>query len=222
MKNQALAYFRTSSRANVGADKDTLPRQREAVAAFAKAQRIELVAEYYDEAVSGADPIDTRPGFAAMLDRIEANGVRTVIVEDASRFARTVLAAELGLVILQDRGVTVLTASGDNLTETDDPSRVLMRQVAAAFSQYEKARLVHKLKHGRDNKRAKTGRCEGRKPVPAEVVALAKRLARRSPKTGKARSLRTIAAELAAAGHNAPSGRPYLAQSVKCMLVTRS
>ena len=34
------------------------------------------------------DPIQDRPGFAALLDRIEGNGVRTVIVEDASRFAR--------------------------------------------------------------------------------------------------------------------------------------
>jgi hypothetical protein len=30
---------------------------------------------------SGADPIETRPGFASLLDRIEGNGVRTVIVE---------------------------------------------------------------------------------------------------------------------------------------------
>ena len=46
------------------------------------------MAEFYDAAVSGADPIQDRPGFAALLDRIEGNGVRTVIVEDASRFAR--------------------------------------------------------------------------------------------------------------------------------------
>jgi hypothetical protein len=32
----------------------------------------ELVGEFYDAAVSGADPIDARPGFAAMLERIEA------------------------------------------------------------------------------------------------------------------------------------------------------
>ena len=42
-----------------------------------------------------------------MLDRIEANGVRTVIVEDASRFARKVLTQELGIVALQTGGVTV-------------------------------------------------------------------------------------------------------------------
>jgi hypothetical protein len=37
----------------------------------------------YDAAVSGADPIDRRPGFRALLDRIISNGVRTVVVEDA-------------------------------------------------------------------------------------------------------------------------------------------
>jgi hypothetical protein len=31
-----------------------------------------------DAAVSGADPIDMGPGFAAMLERIEGNGVRTL------------------------------------------------------------------------------------------------------------------------------------------------
>lgn len=33
-----------------------------------------------------------RAGFAALLDRIEGNGVRVVIVEDASRFARELMA----------------------------------------------------------------------------------------------------------------------------------
>ena len=31
----------------------------------------EITEEFYDTAVSGADPIETRPGFAAMLERIE-------------------------------------------------------------------------------------------------------------------------------------------------------
>ena len=67
-------------------------------------------------AVSGADPIETRTGFAALLDRIEGNGVRTVIVEDASRFARELMAQESGITLLISRGVQLLTASGDDLT----------------------------------------------------------------------------------------------------------
>jgi Resolvase, N terminal domain len=62
---------------------DSDRRQREAIAAFASRAGYELVGEFYDAAVSGADPIDTRPGFAAMLERIEGNGVRTILVETA-------------------------------------------------------------------------------------------------------------------------------------------
>jgi hypothetical protein len=102
-------------------------------------------------------------GFAALLDRIEGNGVRTVIVEDASRFARELITQELGILALINRGVRVLTASGDDLTDSSDPSRVMMRQIAGAFHQYEKARLVAKLRAARQRKREKVGKVEGRK-----------------------------------------------------------
>jgi len=82
----AVAYLRTSSAANVGADKDSERRQREAIQGFAKRSGYQILDEFYDAAVSGADAIDARAGFAAMLKRIEANGVRTIIVETASRF----------------------------------------------------------------------------------------------------------------------------------------
>src|SRR4051812_8581575 len=114
---KAIAYLRTSSATNVGSDKDSDKRQREAIASFAKRQGLEIVAEFYDQDVSGADPIESRPGFSALLDRIESNGVRTVIVEDASRFARQLVVQEVGLIALIERGVRVLTSSGDDLTE---------------------------------------------------------------------------------------------------------
>ena len=85
---EAVAYLRTSSASNTGTDKDSEHRQREAIQRYAKAAGFDVVGELYDAAVSGADPIEGRPGFAALLDKIEGNGVRTVIVEDASRFAR--------------------------------------------------------------------------------------------------------------------------------------
>ena len=46
--------------------------------------------------MSGADPIDERKGFAAMLERIAGNGVRIIIVETASRFARDLIVQETG------------------------------------------------------------------------------------------------------------------------------
>src|ERR1700758_4697583 len=105
----AVAYLRTSSATNVGPDKDSERRQRTAIAAYAKRNGYTIADEdwFCDPAVSGADPIETRPGFAALLDRIEGNGVRTVIVEDASRFARQLMTQELGILALIQRGVRV-------------------------------------------------------------------------------------------------------------------
>jgi DNA invertase Pin-like site-specific DNA recombinase len=220
MSSHALAYLRTSSAANV--DGDSGERQRQAIKRYAKANGIELVGEFYDAAVSGADPIEARPGFSDMLSRIEGNGVRLVLVEDASRLARSVLVSELAIVIMAQRGVKIVTAGGEDLTDTDDPARVMMRQVAAAFAQYEKARLVAKLKGARDRKSAAAGRrIEGRRGYDDTNPALvreAKRLARKSPKSGRARSLREIAAELAAAGHVTSTGKPFSAGQVKRLL----
>src|SRR4051794_31568718 len=204
-KASAVAYLRTSSAANVGDNKDSAARQRLAIGRYAKAAGLELVAEFSDEAVSGADPVETRPGFAAMLAEVEGDGVRLVLVEDASRFARSVLAQELGVLIMLARGVRVVTPRGEDLTSTDDPAKVMMRQVAGAFAEYEKARLVQKLRGARDRASDRLGRrVEGRKgytDTKPELVREAKRLARRNAKTGERRSLREIAEALAGLGH---------------------
>jgi DNA invertase Pin-like site-specific DNA recombinase len=107
----AVAYFRTSSASNVGNEKDSQERQRTTVGMFAKRRGYKIVDEFYDAAVSGSDAIEDRPGFAALLDRIENNGIRTVIVEDVSRFAREMKAHVLGLALLRERGVQLLTKS---------------------------------------------------------------------------------------------------------------
>jgi hypothetical protein len=100
---KAVAYMRTSSATNVGADKDSEKRQRAAIEGYAKRAGMSVVDWFYDPAVSGADPIETRPGFAALLDRIEGNGVRVVLIEDATRFARDLVAQELGIVAAHGR-----------------------------------------------------------------------------------------------------------------------
>jgi len=217
----ALAYLRTSSAANVGTDKDSEKRQRHAIQGFANRAGLAIIEEFYGTAVSGADPIETRAGFAVLLDRIEGNGVRTVIVEDASRFARELMAQELGITLLISRGVRLLTASGDDLTASDDPTRKMMRQIAGAFAEYEKARLVSKLRHARERVRQEKGKCEGRKPhgscaprpSPWRSVSTG-----RGPKTGKRMSLRKIAAALTDAGHLNEHGQPFNPKSIQAML----
>jgi hypothetical protein len=88
---KAVAYLRTSSKTNVGPDKDSDKRQLAAITAYAKSNGFEVVDTFYDAAVSGADPVTDRAGFAEMLERLLSNGARTIIVESPDRFARDLM-----------------------------------------------------------------------------------------------------------------------------------
>jgi DNA invertase Pin-like site-specific DNA recombinase len=220
---KAIAYLRTSSKTNVGADKDSDKRQLAAVQAYAKAAGYEIVDTFYDAAVSGADPVGERPGFAEMLERILANGARTILVESPDRFARDLMVQLAGHDMLKARGVTLIAASAPTFFVEDTPTAVLVRQVLGAVAQFEKATLVAKLAAARRRKRMATGKkVEGRKShveKRPEIVALAKALARKKPKGGKL-SLRAISAELAARGVLNERGRPFNPKSVSVLLAS--
>ena len=208
----AFSYARTSSAANVEGDSEA--RQLDAINAYAKRTGISICGHWYDGAVSGADHVELRAGFSALLTALGSSPVGVVIVEAADRFARDLLTQEAGIAKLRAIGVRLITASGDDLTESNDPSRVMVRQILGAVAQHDKARVVAKLRSGRDAKRAQTGRCEGRKPAPDAAIALARELHAKPVRP----SLRTIAARLADAGFLAPCGQPYGPSSVRCMV----
>jgi DNA invertase Pin-like site-specific DNA recombinase len=212
---EVVAYLRTSSSTNAGPDKDSDKRQRAAIAAFAKARGYVIVDEFYDAAVSGADPIAERPGFKAMLDRIAANGVRCILVESPDRFARDLTVQLTGHDFLKSLGVSLIPATAPDFFTEDTPTAVLVRQVLGAIAQFEKTSLVAKLKAARDRKKAITGKCGGRKSyveARPEVVALANEL------HGQRMSLRKISAALADRGYLTAGGRPYVASAVQAML----
>jgi DNA invertase Pin-like site-specific DNA recombinase len=209
----AIGYLRTSSATNVGDDKDSEPRQQAAILAGASRLGCEVVEWFYDAGVSGDVEVSDRPGFTAMLDRIDGDGVRTVIVESADRFARKMLTAELGILLLVSRGVTLMTAAGENLTDTDDEMRVAFRQMAMTFAQLEKTRLVKKLRVARDRASQKAGRrIEGQKGHTRgnpELVALAKSI------WLEGRTLLATSALLAERGYFTAKGKPFSAAQVK-------
>ena len=116
MKQFAVAYYRTSSATNVGTDKDSLKRQQEAVQSHAKANKIKVVGEFYDAAVSGADPIDVREGFSDMLAYMAGNGAKTILCENASRFARDLTVQLTGHSKLQELGYVTKSSLTKDVT----------------------------------------------------------------------------------------------------------
>ena len=217
---KAVAYLRTSSKTNIGPDKDSDKRQQAAIDAYAKANRFEIVATFYDAAVSGADPVTDRPGFAEMLERLMSNGARTIIVESPDRFARDLMVQLAGHDMLKAKGISLIAASAPTFFIEDTPTAVLVRQVLGAVAQFEKATTVAKLAAARKRKRATGVKVEGRKShaeTNPDAVALAKRLARKKPKGGQM-SLRAIAAEMAAQGFLNERGAPFNHKSIASML----
>jgi DNA invertase Pin-like site-specific DNA recombinase len=214
----AIGYLRTSSAANVGEGKDSEARQRKAIEAHAKRAGMVIMDWFYDAAVSGADPVESRPGFAAMLARIAGNGARTIIVETANRFARDLMVQEVGFAMLRDLGITLIAADSQTSFLDDGPTSKLIRQILGAVAEFDKAMTVAKLRGARERKRRTEGKCEGRKSYAEreggqELVALAKEIY-----AGGGMSLRGVAAKLEAQGHTTPSGERYSASAIASML----
>jgi DNA invertase Pin-like site-specific DNA recombinase len=214
----AVAYYRTSSAANVGTDKDTLDRQREAVTSFSATNGLTIIAEYYDAAVSGADHIQQRPGFSTLLDELGKHAAEIILVENASRFARDLAVQLSGHEYLKEAGISLIPVDAPDHFQQDTPTAEMVRQILGSVSQFEKATLVSKLRAARDRKRKEQGKCEGRKSYletnPA-LVKEAKRLRRKNPVTGKRRSLRKISDELLAAGYTTSNGTAFSAGQIR-------
>ena len=212
---KAIAYLRTSSATNVGTDKDSDKRQLAAIEAYAQANGIEIIASYYDAAVSGADPVTERPGFGQMLAHIAGNGVRTILVESPDRFARDLAVQLIGHDHLKALGVSLIPTTAPTFFTEETPTAIMVRQILGAVAQFEKASLVAKLKVARERKTARGERGVGRKSLAEarpEVVDFALSLRQAGG------SIRAIAEELTNAGHLTANGKPFGVRQVHDML----
>ena len=215
----AYAYLRVSSTGQI--DGNGFERQETAVRKHAKG-RYE-VREFYKDAFTGTDA--DRPEFNLMCERILKNGVRTILIEDLSRLARDSMVQQLLLAKLADLGIDLINCStGQNVTGdvAENPMLKAMIQIQGVFAELEKANLVGKLRHARDAKTAKTGKCEGAKyygeddPIERENVRLMKRL--RRLRKGKRMGFGSIADELNKRGIAPRRGKLWYGKTVQNIL----
>jgi DNA invertase Pin-like site-specific DNA recombinase len=178
---KAFAYLRVSGKGQV--DGDGFPRQRAAVKSYADAHAIHVVQFFEEKGVSGTKDLDDRPALQAMMLALLSNGVRTVLIEKLDRLARDLMVQETLIADFRKNGFEVVSVAEPDLC-SDDPSRVMVRQLFGIVAQYEKSNIVLKLRAARQRMRARTGRCEGRKPYgeregEREVIALIRKLSDR-------------------------------------------
>jgi DNA invertase Pin-like site-specific DNA recombinase len=190
-------------------------RQAEATDSLVRPFSRELDLSHRDGRDLHALPMQEHPGFAALLERIRSNGVRTIIVETANRFARDLIVQETGHRMLKAQGIEIIAADSPGAFVEDTPTATLVHQVLGAVAQFDKAMTVAKLRLARDRIRKRDGKCEGRKSH-AEERPEAVALARQLHKQGM--TYRAIGAELERAGHVNERCKPFHHKSVRAML----
>jgi DNA invertase Pin-like site-specific DNA recombinase len=213
---KAFAYLRVSGKGQVEGDGFT--RQLEAIKKFAASSDFRIAKVYREEGVSGTTDWENRPAFSEMMAAMLSNGTRTVLVERLDRCARDLMVQESIIADFRRKGLKIVSVNEPDLC-SDDPGRILMRQMLGAFFQYEKTLLVAKLRGARQRIRVRAGRCEGRKPYgtrpgEAELIERMKTLRRQGTAVDK------IAATLNAQGAKPRAGDKWYATSVYRILKT--
>ena len=211
---KAFAYFRCSGLGQV--EGDSFPRQQEAIARYAAAHDMEIVETFRDAGVSGTVAGEDRPGWAALLVALEANGVRTVVVEKLDRLARDVMVQEAMIRDLMAKHFELVSTMEPDLS-SNEPTRVFIRTVFGALAAYDRAITVQKLKVARQRIRQNGKRCEGRlrygsKPGEADPLKWMKRWATDGTPPGQ------IAEGLNHLGIKTRYGKPWLASTVSRIL----
>jgi len=169
---KAHAYLRVSGKGQVEGDGFT--RQLKAIKEYVAAHDLKIVNVYREEGVSGAKESADRPAWSELVTALHANGVRIIVIEKLDRLARDLMIQETIIADLRKHGFELVSVAEPDLM-ANDPTRILVRQMMGAVAQYEKSQIVLKLRGARMRQKAKTGRCEGRKPYgffegEAEVV----------------------------------------------------
>jgi len=154
-----FAYLRVSGRGQL--DGDGMDRQKDTIERYCKLKGFKVIRWFKDGAVSGEVEASCRPQFAEMLLIAGDATAKIIIVERADRMARTLAVSELACEEARKSGLTIYEAASDtDLTNSDDPTRVMIRQILGVLAEWNKNVMVKRLRDARN----RTGRHGGRKP----------------------------------------------------------
>jgi site-specific DNA recombinase len=164
---RAGLYLRVSTPRQ--ADHDlSIPDQRRQLEAYCLSRGWEVVAEFVEPGVSGAD--DRRPAFQDMIDSAmeKPAAFDIIVVHSFSRFFRDQFQFEFYLRKLVKNGVQLVS-----ITQVlgDDPAGEMMRKIMTLFDEYQsKETAKHTLRAMNEN--ARQGFWNGaRPPIGYRVVA---------------------------------------------------
>lgn len=201
--------------------------QRTAIERWSSSSGVPVVA-WHTEQVSGGAPLARRPVLLAALADVGARAAAHLVVARLDRYSREPLTAALATSELERRGATLECAEGGG--GGDDDAAALMRTVLVAVAKFEAAMIRARIRAALAAKRARgemTGAARYGERLaadgvhveiePGEHAVVVRILALHAG----GRSVRAIAAELAAAGVAGRAGRALGPTSIQ-RVITRA
>lgn len=172
---RCFCYLRVSGKGQVTGD--GFLRQFRACRAYAKANDLQIVKLFREKGVSGTKELEDRPALTSLFAALEDDGVTVVVIEKLDRMARDLMVQETIVQDMQKNNYKLCSTCEPDLN-SDEPSRILIRQIFGALAQWERAMTVIKLRGARNRIKARGTRCEGQKPYgehpekPSEAQSL--------------------------------------------------
>jgi DNA invertase Pin-like site-specific DNA recombinase len=219
-RKKVVGYVRVSTQEQVVSGFG-LEVQRKTIMDFCGANGLRLVRTLTDEGQSGTNGLDARVGLAEALAIVERGEVAGIVVARMDRLARDLLLQETLMARMRQAGAEVISVSEPDMA-SDDPTRVLVRQVLGSISQFERALIRGRMMAGKAAKVAGGGygggrppfgwRAEGKELVPEpreqEAIAFIRQL------HNEGLSSRQIAARLDVVGHRPKLGTRWSSTQV--------
>lgn len=162
---EVYGYMRVSSKSQL--EGDGFPRQRQAILDFCHSKGWLCKRIFEEKGVPGKTEMENREAFMEMLGLCGGVLPSTVVVERSDRVARDLIVGEM--LYRECAAVEIEIFSADTgqelvLSDNDDPTRKLVRQLLGAVAEFNKNELVKKMRVARERIRARGERCEGAKP----------------------------------------------------------
>lgn len=224
MKKQVFAYLRTSNKnSKIAKDSDSKDRQLKGIRRFCRGKGWKIQETFYDCSVSGDNGMDLteREEFNEMMSRMKANGIKTFVVADQTRFSRSILTGQVMKKDCRENGISAFDASTGNdlaIDDSENPELDLINNVMEAISRYDKLKTIQKLQSGRRSAK-KQGRAiggnyaYGAREGEAQLVARIKDLWTNRKEHGRL-SLRQVAERINQEGYTTRKGTSFTRQQV--------
>jgi DNA invertase Pin-like site-specific DNA recombinase len=187
-----------------------------------------VVAWHVDQGVCSVTPIDGRPALVAALASLREHGAGVLVVAKRDRIARDVVLTAGVERAAGSSGAVVVSAAGEG--NGDTPADAFMRTVIDGAAAYERALIRARTKAALAAKSARGEKTGGSVPYGYRLDTDGRTLvavegeqatiARARALTAEGRTLRAVAAQLAAEGHVSRKGVAFFAAQVGRMLAS--